>query len=366
MDIQDIDIILVTERTLHTNELQQIIEQAGINVCATVQKLHNLSSVVEKYNPNLLLLDVTYIRKDRTIIDEIVVKYQIPLIILSSRSVHDTAKTVYAITKGASDFILCDQLNKPYYKKEIIHKINSVIHSKRPNKKPHNRQQKQVIKKVEKKKKQPKRRHQQKKKVAYRKRSGQAIDSIVAVGTSTGGPKALQTVLSKIPKDFPAPIVIVQHMPSGFTKSLAKRLNNLCHIAVEEAVDGQPLKPGTAYIAPGNYHMAVNESLDLCIYHDRERDGHRPSVNILFESIARLDEVNKVAVILTGMGKDGAAGVREIKKYDQEAIIIVESIETAIIHGMPRATLETGYVSEITRLENIGDQIINYIMKRGN
>lgn len=358
--ITDINIVIIANQTLNTNKLSRIIEQSGINISAVETDVQKLSLFIEQFKPNLILLDVTYINNDKNIIDEIVIEHNLPLIMLSSRSIHDTAKTVYAITNGASDFILYDQLNMPYYKKEVAKKIKNVFSSVSTKKKLKRSSDKPL---AEKKEVSLKQKSKSAKKQNVKPRQ---FNKIVAIGTSTGGPKALQTVLGKIPKNFPAPIVIVQHMPSGFTKSLAERLDNICNIKVKEAIDGEALQPGTAYIAPGNYHMIVNESFETTVYKDRERDGHRPSVNILFESIAKLPDVSKVAVILTGMGKDGAIGVTAMKKEDQNTVVIVESEETAIIHGMPRATLKTGYVTEVIRLENIGESIIHYIMKRGN
>lgn len=357
--IKNIDLIIIANEKLNTNKLTRIIEQSEINICKIESNIQNLSPLINKYAPDLILLDVSYINNEKKVIDEIIIEHNLPLIILSSRSIHDTAKTVYAITNGASDFILYDQLNMPYYEKEVVKKITNVYYAVPIKKKlKRKKREKATEKKVATSPKQATKKHSERRKGRF--------DQIVAIGTSTGGPKALQTVLNKIPKNFPAPIVIVQHMPSGFTKSLAERLNNICNINVKEAVDGDILEPGTAYVAPGDYHMIVNELLEISVYKDRERDGHRPSVNILFESIATLTEVKKVAVILTGMGKDGATGVTAMKKQDKNTVVIVESEETAIIHGMPRAALQTGYVTEVTRLENIGETIIHYITKRGN
>lgn len=358
-EIKEIDVMIIANSTLITNKLKQIIENSGINVTVLQIGENNLIPSLKEKKPDVVLVDVSFINKEEQLINEIVMILNIPLIILSSASVHDTAKTVYAITNGASDFILRDRLNIPYYQEEIVNKIFNVASSLTIKRKMKRHGLEKGTKQQDVKK-------TLRENVHNKKTSKKLFEQIIAIGTSTGGPKALQIVLSKLPKNFPAPIVIVQHMPSGFTKSLAERLNNLCQINVKEAVDGEQLKPGTAYIAPGNYHMAVNNNLEISIYRGRERDGHRPSVNILFESIAKLHDVRKVAVILTGMGKDGATGVKKMKESDEATIIIVESEETAIINGMPRATLETGYVTEVTRLENIGDTIVHYIMKRGN
>lgn len=365
MRIVSIDVLILAYETPYTNELKQLVEQMGLRVSVTKKALTNIPAYITDKEPKLILLDVAFVREKKFIIEQITYECNRPIIVLSSQSVHDTADTVYAITNGAQDFILCDQLIKVPYKKKVTKKIQNVLHITSSKSK----RRKARIAHHERLKANEKRRTLKDKPLKHDKKLKEIkpeFNYIVAIGTSTGGPKALQAVLNKLPRNFPAPIVIVQHMPSGFTKSLAKRLDHVCNIHVKEAVDGERLRSATAYIAPGNYHMAINDQLEISVYKAKERDGHRPSVNILFESIAELTNLQKLILILTGMGKDGAKGIRKIKEHDEDAVILVESIETAIIHGMPRAVLETGYVSEELRLETIGDTIIQYIMKRGN
>lgn len=366
IDIKENGVIIATKQDIITNKLHAILEKVPIRVLHTVKNVDNLIPLIKQNRPDIILLDVMFLEENEQLLTDIVIIFNIPLIILSSGSVHHTARTVSAITNGASDFILYDKIDNLYYQEEIINKISHVASSLQEN------QIKQRIIKQKKtdhiELKQPIVWHTTlpKTKQITPQTTKYNFSYIVAIGTSTGGPKALQTVLSSLPKNFPAPIVIVQHMPSGFTKSLADRLNNLCNIEVKEATDGEQLKPGTAYIAPGNYHMTVTNQLSISTFVGEERGGHRPSVNTLFESVAELSGLNKIAIILTGMGKDGAVGVRKIKEQDERAVVIVESEETAIINGMPKAALQTGYVTEVVRLERIGERIIHYILKRGN
>lgn len=300
--------------------------------------IDHIYKTVREKNIDILLLDVSSIYEAEEKEVEFLLK-SIPTLVLSSKSIYDTTWTVYAITKGAEDFILYEDLDKEAYLEEVLKKIDKALPESVKNKgKKSNSKNQSTLK-------------------------ASSFDYIVAIGTSTGGPKALQTVLSKLPKDFPAPLVIVQHMPSGFTKSLAKRLNEQCHITVKEAVDGESLEAGKAYIAPGNYHMEIKEDFTILINQKEERSGHRPSVNVLLESIAGLDDLKKIVVILTGMGKDGAEGVEKIKQIDKRATIVVESVETAVIYGMPRAVIKTGHVDKICRLDQISSTIIDYIVK---
>jgi len=347
---------MIAEPTVYINKLTELIESIGYKV---LTKQVNLKQIIESQREantaQLIMLDVKYIKENKQIVSELKAKLSLPIIVLSSRSVNDTAHTVYAITNGASDFIVCERLEDDAYVQDVFKKITNVLTPNRINK--------SVIKRSK------QRKHLSatpaKQRTTRKKVPKYPFDFIVAIGTSTGGPKALQTVLKQLPENFPAPIVIVQHMPSGFTKSLAKRLNEICDIRVKEASDGEVLQAGTAYIAPGDYHMAITEDCHIEIYQEDVRDGHRPSVNILFKSIAVLEQIKKIAIILTGMGKDGALGIEKMKERDKETIVIVESKETAIIHGMPRAALQTGYVTEVSRLEHIGKVILHYVMERG-
>ncbi|WP_309121270.1 chemotaxis response regulator protein-glutamate methylesterase [Paenibacillus sp.] len=182
---------------------------------------------------------------------------------------------------------------------------------------------------------------------------------VVAIGTSTGGPRALQQVLTRLPEHFPAPVLVVQHMPAGFTRSLAQRLNTLCAIEVTEAEDGMELRPGAAYIAPGGLHMTLRKeggAYRIRLNEDPPRSGHRPSVDTLFESLALTPELDRTAVLMTGMGSDGAKGMKAL--YDQGVRrTIAEDASSCIVYGMPRAAVELGCVAKTVPLESIADQI---------
>jgi two-component system chemotaxis response regulator CheB len=181
----------------------------------------------------------------------------------------------------------------------------------------------------------------------------------VAIGTSTGGPRALQQVLTRLPEHFPAPVLVVQHMPAGFTKSLAQRLNTLCAIEVTEAEDGMEPCPGVAYIAPGGYHMTLRKeagSYRIRLTDDPPRSGHRPSVDTLFESLIATPELDRTAVLMTGMGSDGAKGMKML--YDQGVRrTIAEDASSCIVYGMPRAAVELGCVVHTAPLERIAEKI---------
>lgn len=184
---------------------------------------------------------------------------------------------------------------------------------------------------------------------------------IVAIGTSTGGPRALQKVLCQLPSDFAAPIVIVQHMPPRFTKSLAQRLDSLSAIRVVEAEDHMVLESGTAYIAPGGMHMLVkgggNETAMISLNQNGPKSGHRPSVDVLFESLLPLRYFKRHIVLMTGMGSDGAKGMKLLKE-NGAATTIAESEETCVVYGMPRSAVQLGVVDEILKNDDIAEALI--------
>lgn len=183
---------------------------------------------------------------------------------------------------------------------------------------------------------------------------------IIAIGTSTGGPKALQEVLIRLPRHLPAPIIIVQHMPAGFTKSLSERLNTLAEIEVKEAVDGEVLRNGVAYIAPGNYHLLIRKlssSLVTQLVQTPPIRGHRPSVDVMFESLADIKGIDKIAVIMTGMGSDGTKGLQALKN-STNCFAIAESEESSVVFGMPRAAITSNNVDDVVHLKDIAATIM--------
>ncbi|MCP8616502.1 protein-glutamate methylesterase/protein-glutamine glutaminase [Salirhabdus salicampi] len=188
--------------------------------------------------------------------------------------------------------------------------------------------------------------------------------NIIAIGASTGGPKTLQTVLTSLQEDFPAPVVIAQHLPPRFTKSLANRLDRLSAIRVKEAEHDEILRDGTAYIAPGGHHLKIDgtgQQWRAMISPVKDHLHYSPSVNILFESIAQLPKSYAVAVVLTGMGQDGADGLQLIKGNNNPSVVIAQSEETSVVFGMPKAALSTNCVDEVQHIQDIGNRIIQLL-----
>lgn len=197
---------------------------------------------------------------------------------------------------------------------------------------------------------------------ATRKAGG--LSKLVAVGCSTGGPRALKALLENIPADFPAPIVIVQHMPPNFTKSLAQRLNTFSPLEVAEAEQGMILRQGAAYIAPGGFHVevvpATGGQYALALTIEDARNGHRPSVDVLFESLLPLTALERHAVIMTGMGSDGARMMKAL--YDSGVTsTFAESEETCVVYGMPRSAVELNCVKHILPLQEIAPRLVQAV-----
>ena len=191
-----------------------------------------------------------------------------------------------------------------------------------------------------------------------------ALSHLIAVGCSTGGPRALKVLLEQLPADLQAPVVIVQHMPPNFTKSLAQRLNHFSPLEVTEAEHGMSLKKGHAYLAPGGYHMAVVQSADgsyrIALSQTEPVNGHRPSVDHLYESLLPLRSLQKHLVLMTGMGSDGAKMMKRL--YDAGVTsTFAESEETCVVYGMPRCAVELKCVTHTLPLQEIAAKLVDSI-----
>ncbi|WP_332701550.1 protein-glutamate methylesterase/protein-glutamine glutaminase [Devosia sp.] len=187
--------------------------------------------------------------------------------------------------------------------------------------------------------------------------------ALIAIGASTGGVEAIRAVLSQMPIDCP-PIVIAQHMPPGFTSRFAARLDEVCGLTVLEAEDRMPLLPGHAYVARGDYHLRVERSsgqLKARLTHDELESGHRPSVDVLFESVAKTVGAMAVGAILTGMGRDGARGLKMMR--DAGAYTVGQSQASALVYGMPRVAFEEGAVVEQAPVEAIAARLANALVR---
>ena len=342
-----------------------------LEVIGTARNGKDALEKVQKLKPDVVTMDVEMpLMNGLEALKEIMVHHPIPVVMLSSTTKIGTENTILAMEYGAVDFIAkpggAISLNLHEVREEIIEKVAAasgvhiskllkvvatsdvkrpLLGNKRevsdrlglPNQKPLNE------------------------KYSTFANTGQTF---VLIGTSTGGPRALQKVLTRLPSTFAAPLLIVQHMPSGFTKSLADRMNTLCEINVKEAENGEPIVSGTAYIAPGGKHLKMRR-LGKSYYVQLDeieppRMGHRPSVDVLLESAAERTELNYISVIMTGMGYDGKVGTELLKKNGR-TITIAESNQTAVVYGMPRAIVEANLADEIEDVQNIPAKILEIL-----
>ena len=194
-----------------------------------------------------------------------------------------------------------------------------------------------------------------------------AIPAVVAIGVSTGGPRALEQILPRFPRDFPVPILIVQHMPVGFTRPFAQRLDSLCAIAVHEATQRELIQPGVAYIAPAGLHMCVvprvSDSKPIIALGRHPEDSiHIPSVDVLMNSVADVFKNRALGVIMTGMGSDGAEGMSAI--YRQGGFTLGQDEATCAVYGMPRVCAEIRVLTRVVSLSDIPAQILRATLQR--
>jgi len=204
---------------------------------------------------------------------------------------------------------------------------------------------------------------------SFEKFSNVRFDStkkLIAIGASTGGTEATKAVLRQIPKNSPG-IVIVQHMPEFFTASYAKSLNRVCAIEVREAKDNEPVLPGTALIAPGNFHMRLFKSglrYIVKLEQSERVNRHRPAVDVLFDSVAEHVKKDAVGCLLTGMGDDGARGLK--KMHEAGAYTFAQNEETCVVFGMPKVAIDMGAADEVLPIEDMAEKIMNKIVEKIN
>lgn len=195
------------------------------------------------------------------------------------------------------------------------------------------------------------------------KKSDSSNNKIIALACSTGGPKALHSVIPRLPKDLDASVVIVQHMPEGFTHSLSDRLNDLSEINVKEAKDGEVLEKGVVYIAKGGSHLKILKTGSvhkLIVQKGEPVRGLMPCADLMYNSLADSDYDEIICVVLTGMGSDGTEGIKRLSK-DKPIYVIAQNEETSVVYGMPRAIYNSGLVDEVLPLNKVVDRIMNRV-----
>ncbi|MFC0271315.1 chemotaxis response regulator protein-glutamate methylesterase [Metabacillus herbersteinensis] len=340
-------------------------EDKQLEVIATARNGEDALKKIATLQPDVVTLDIEMpVMNGLEALKEIMERFPRPVIMLSSTTQEGAENTILSLQYGAVDFITkpsgAISLDLHVIKEELKQKV---ISAKSANiRKMHQ---------VDPQKKTAPLQPEYSKIDTYKDKRTSKIELnnkkpfLICIGTSTGGPRALQQVLPKFPKDLDGPIFIVQHMPPGFTQSLAVRLNSVSEIEVKEAEDGEIVKKGVAYIAPGGSHLKViklGTKLVVKIDQSAIRNGHRPSVDVLFESMSELVDYQKVAVIMTGMGSDGTSGLKKLKST-ANVKAISESAHTSVVFGMPKSAMATNLVDTVEDVQNIAMSVLNYIQK---
>ncbi|MDD4802274.1 MAG: chemotaxis response regulator protein-glutamate methylesterase [Syntrophomonas sp.] len=326
-------------------------------VIATARDGQDAFQKIERLKPDVVTLDIEMPIMDGMLtLEKIMNENPLPVIMLSSLSTDGAEHTIRALQLGAIDFIAKPSIQKTHdfakISQDILKKIRIAAGTK--NNLPNNNKILDYN---------PNFSFEYEEKVIDSQRN---LNKLVLIGTSTGGPKALHQVLPQLPASLNAGILVVQHMPPGFTKSLAERLSSISQIRVKEAEDGEEILTGCAYIAPGDFHLNVlakksNQKDELLIKLNKEppQGGLRPSVDQLLKSVADQFWSDIVCVIMTGMGQDGTAGLKYIK--DKGAKVIAEHQSSCVVYGMPKAAIESGLVDEIVPLADISEVVIRML-----
>lgn len=369
-----IRVLVVDDSAFMRKVVTDMVNSSGkIEVIDTAK---NGKEAVEKarlLKPDVITLDVEMpIMDGLTALEHIMKENPIPVLMLSSLTHEGAEATIRSLELGAIDFIAKPssilKVNTDDMKIEIVEKIIMASRARIKFIKPIVRAERPKIPTTEPIKPSiPPTSYPSSAAVSQRVARPQQpymgsgrLDKIVAIGTSTGGPRALQSVIPNLPKNLNAGVLIVQHMPAGFTKSLAERMDSMSEVTVKEAEDGDLVKAGHVYIAPGNFHMRLEKAggeFRIRLSQDGQVSGHRPSVDAMMYSIANLNTTNIIGVIMTGMGADGAKGLVEVKKKNK-GYIIAQDEDSCVVWGMPKSTIDLGVVDRVVPLNDIVSEIL--------
>ncbi len=353
-----IKVLVVDDSALMRKVLSDIINSdPTMIVIATARDGQDALQKIDHLKPDVVTLDIEMpVMDGMQTLAKIMTNNPIPVIMLSSLTQSGAEHTIRALNLGAIDFIPKPSgqisLDIDKMSDDILKKIKIAAGTKKNLPNINTISDFNPISSAINKEKfiDPKRQ----------------LKKLVLIGTSTGGPKALHQVLPNIPANINAGILVVQHMPPGFTKSLAERLNSLSQIKVKEAENGEEVLTGCAYIAPGDFHLNVlakrefqKKELHIKLTQEPPQGGHRPSVNQMLQSVAGQFWSDIVCVIMTGMGQDGTAGLKHIK--DKGAKVIAEHQSTCVVYGMPKVAIESGLVDKVVPLSNISEEVIKML-----
>ena len=388
--MDDISVLVCDDSALMRNLIGRIVDETtGMKVICKAENGLDLLEKLKTNKPDVILLDiempkmtgVQFLQKRKEL------HIDVPVVILSSIATEGAAVTMQCLELGAADFITKPggsvTLKIGDVTKDIIEYVASyggayaTLHGKKipaPDYFSHQIKLKEAERFVSQKKGEQAAQEGSIKKtdivpqvwfqpkvkepvVVTPERDGGRIE-VIAIGISTGGPNALRELFRDIDPMMKQPILVVQHMPAGFTAEFANSLNNICPLKVSEAQQGEKILSGHVYIAPGAYHMSVEHRLDgkyIKLSQEAPRNGHRPSCDVLFESVAKIYQNKSLGVIMTGMGRDGAAQITEMRK--KGAWTLGQDQDSSIVFGMPKVAYELGGVQKQVSLSNMAKEI---------
>jgi two-component system, chemotaxis family, protein-glutamate methylesterase/glutaminase len=337
-----IRVLVVDDSALMRKLIPQVLHRdSTIEVVGTAMDGEMGLKKIGELHPHVVTLDLDMPRMDGIeMLRQITRKHHVPVIVFSAQTDRSASLTLKALSLGAFDFVTKPQDAASGRIEQIAAEFALKIKFAAASGAP-----KMIITVPSTKRKE-------------RRRTSMPNwpSRIVAIGVSTGGPNALQYLFSQLPEDFPGCLLVVQHMPEGFTDMFARRLHESSAIEVKEAQSGDLLLAGRALICPGNRHMKVRrmEHGNIVILVDQPRvNGHRPSVDVLFQSVAQEFGNNSIAVLMTGMGDDGATGMGAVRSAG--GITIVQSPDTCVVDSMPRSAIERGFASRVVSLSNLSN-----------
>lgn len=343
-----IKVLVVDDSALIRKVLTEIVSRYhDFRVVGVAKDAFEARDLVKKYNPDVITLDIEMPRMDGlTFLAKLMNARPTPVIMISTLTEEGADATIRALELGAVDFIPKPKLGitegLEEYAQEIALKIRAASRAG-----------------VKKQKQRPS--------TGQPPLSGsyKGTEKLIALGASTGGTEALKELLVLMPPASPA-IVITQHMPAGFTASFARRLDGLCAMRVKEAVHNERILPGWAYLAPGGYHLTIGKSganYQVRLNESALVNLHRPSVDVMFNSVASQAGSNAAGALLTGMGKDGATGLGKLQAAG--ALTLAQDEETSLIYGMPKAAVDEGFADSVLPLPEIPAHLVAWFQKTG-
>jgi two-component system chemotaxis response regulator CheB len=347
-----IHVLVVDDSAVVREVLTALLSQEPGMVVATAADPFIAMSKMKNKRPDVIVLDLEMPRMDGlTFLQKIVREDPIPVVICSALTGPNTAIGLQALEEGAVDVITKPRIGVREFLYESAVLLIDVVRAAARSQ--------ANLPRFDRLPATPRQEFGRELPADCKSPHGEQNDRVIAIGASTGGTEALRIILEAMPPDTPG-ILIVQHMPEGFTAAFAQRLNKVCRIEVKEASNGDQVTSGRALIAPGNRHLIMRR--DTNPYDVEVVDGplisrHRPSVDVLFRSVAQRAGANAVGVILTGMGNDGADGLLEMKKAG--AFTIAQDESSSIVFGMPKEAIERGAVHRVASLPRIAHEIIN-------